>query len=211
MAASSNQSKGKIGVLIEAHFDETEYKRFNEFFPAQGYEVEYLTYLWGQPQLTFKGNDFTQEATVNKDITDVRLADYSAIILIGGYAMDRLRYQEHPRAGQPNRAPAVEFLRKAVLAMDSGQLKIGTICHSLWLFCAAPETLMGRKVTCAHNIMGDVQNAQGMLVYAGDQLADTCIDGNLISARHPGVVEEFMQVFLQELEKATPQLASGLL
>ena len=38
-------TKGKIGVLIEEHFDATEYRRFNEYFPAQGYEVEYLSHL----------------------------------------------------------------------------------------------------------------------------------------------------------------------
>src|SRR5437899_2514035 len=133
MATQSSQGKGKIGVLIEAHFDETEFRRFNEFFPAHGYEVEYITHLWGQNKLTFKGNDFTEEVTVTKEVTDVNLTDYKAFILIGGYAMDRLRYQEHPHEGQPNRAPAVEFLRKAVRAMDLGQVKIGTICHALWL------------------------------------------------------------------------------
>lgn len=201
------QAKGKIGVLIEAHFDETEFRRFNEVFPAYGYQVEYLTYLWGQDKLTFKGNDFTQEVTVTRDINDVDLANYKAIILIGGYAMDRLRYQEHPKPGQPNQAPAVQFLRKAVERMDDGQLKIGTICHSLWLFCAAPETLEGRKVTCAHNIMGDVQNANGTLVFDSDQLIDTYVDGNLITGRHPGVVEAFMQIFLAELEKSELTLA----
>ncbi len=165
MAAQSSQVKGKIGVLIEAHFDETEFRRFNEFFPAHGYEVEYITHLWGQDKLTFKGNDFTQEVTVTREVRDVKPADYKAIILIGGYAMDRLRYQEHPEPGRPNRAPAVEFLRRAVKAMNNSHLKIGTICHSLWLFCAAPETLTGRKVTCAHNIMGDVENAGGTLVW----------------------------------------------
>jgi protease I len=207
MANRSDASKRKIGVLIEAHFDETEFVRFNEVFPTYGYEVEYITHLWGQDQLTFKGNDFTQEVTVTKEVSTVNLVDYRAIILIGGYAMDRLRYQEHPQEGRPNAAPAVEFLRKAVKRMDNGQLKIGSICHSLWLFCAAPETLSGRKVTCAHNIMGDVQNAGGRLVFAGDQLIDTCIDGNLITGRHPGVVDAFMQIFLAELEKASPQPA----
>jgi putative intracellular protease/amidase len=205
MTAQSSQVKGKIGVLIEAHFDETEFRRFNEFFPAHGYEVEYITHLWGQDKLTFKGNDFTQEVTVSKEVSTVHLSDYTAIILIGGYAMDRLRYQEHPKPGRPNTAPSVEFLRKAVLAMDDGRMKIGTICHSLWLFCAAPETLNGRKVTCAHNIMGDVENAGGILVFNGDQLIDTYVDGNLISGRHPGVVEEFMPLFLAEIEKKTPR------
>ena len=205
MAAQSSQVKGKIGVLIEAHFDETEFRRFNEFFPAHGYEVEYITHLWGHDKLTFMGNDFTQEVTVTREVNDVKLADYKAIILIGGYAMDRLRYQEHPKPGRPNRAPAVEFLRRAVKAMDNSHLKVGTICHALWLFCAAPETLSGRKVTCAHNIMGDVENAGGTLVYYGDQLIDTYVDGNLITGRHPGVVEEFMKTFLEEIEKLAPQ------
>jgi len=205
MAAQSSQVKGKIGVLIEAHFDETEFRRFNEFFPAHGYEVEYITHLWGQDKLTFKGNDFTQEVTVTREVSDVKPADYKAIILIGGYAMDRLRYQEHPEPGRPNRAPAVEFLRRAVKAMNNSNLKIGTICHSLWLFCAAPETLTGRKVTCAHNIMGDVENAGGTLVFYDDQLIDTYVDGNLITGRHPGVVEAFMKTFLEEIEKLAPQ------
>jgi len=205
MAAQSSQVKGKIGVLIEAHFDETEFLRFNEFFPAHGYKVEYITHLWGQDKLTFKGNDFTQEVTVTREVSDVKPADYKAIILIGGYAMDRLRYQEHPEPGRPNRAPAVEFLRRAVKAMNNSNLKIGTICHSLWLFCAAPETLTGRKVTCAHNIMGDVENAGGTLVFYDDQLIDTYVDGNLITGRHPGVVEVFMKTFLEEIEKLAPQ------
>jgi protease I len=211
MALASSGFKGKIGVLTEEHFDETEFRRFNEFFPAHGYEIEYITHLWGQDKLTFKGNDFTSEVTVSKEVAYVNLADYTAIILIGGYAMDRLRYQEHPRQGQPNTAPAVEFLRQAVRAMDSGRLKIGTICHSLWLFCAAPETLAGRKVTCAHNIMGDVQNAGGTLVFDGDQLIDTWVDGSLITGKHPGVVEAFMPIFLAELQKSARDGAGQLI
>lgn len=197
--ASTN--KGKIGVLIEEHFDETEYFRFKEFFPENGYEVDYISHLWNQESLKFNGNDHQAEATVTLEVNNIELADYKGIILIGGYAMDRLRYEPNVKAGQPNQAPAVKFLRKAVKAMDAGNLKIGTICHSMWLFCAEPEILKGRKVTCAHNILCDVENAGGVIVYEGDETAATHIDGNLISGRHPGVVEEFMQVFLQELEK----------
>ncbi len=195
----SDAPNGKIGVLIEAHFDETEFRRFNEVFPANGYEVVYLSHLWGQPSLTFTGNDFSSQVTVDTELQTEDPRDYRAIILIGGYAMDRLRYQEHPREGEPNRAPAVEFLRRSVAAMDAGDIKMGTICHSLWLFCAAPETLRGRRVTCAHNIMGDVEHAGGTLVYDGDQLAVTVVDRNLITARHPGVVDQFLDVLLAEL------------
>ena len=193
--------KGKIGVLIESHFDETEYRRFGEVFPAGGYAVEYLSHLWGQPELIFQGNDMTAEVTVKVEVNDVHPADYAGLILIGGYAMDRLRYEESPHAGRPNRAPAVAFLRRAVEEMDAGRLRIGAICHGLWLFCAAPELLRGRRVTCRHNILCDVANAGGIPVFDGNKLKDTHADRNLITGRHPGVVEEFMEIFLAELDR----------
>ncbi len=193
--------KGKIGVLVESHFDETEYKRFGEFFPQHGYAVEYLSHLWGQPQLTFQGNDMTAQVTVTVEVNKVAPTDYAAIILIGGYAMDRLRYEESPHEGRPNQAPAVVFLRKAVQAMDAGRLCIGAICHGLWLFCAAPELLKGRKVTCAHNILCDVQSAGGIPIFDGNKLKDTYVDRKLITGRHPGVVDEFMSAFVRELDK----------
>jgi putative intracellular protease/amidase len=196
--------KAKIGVLIEGHFDETEYRRFGEFFPDHGYAVEYLSHLWGQPQLTFHGNDNTAEVTVRVEVQNVAPTDYAGLILIGGYAMDRLRYEEHPQEDWPNQAPAVVFLRRAVAVMDSGRLCVGAICHGLWLFCAAPELFQGRRVTCAHNILCDVLNAGGEPVFDGTRLKDVCVHGNLITGRHPGVIEEFMKTFVAELDKRLP-------
>ena len=189
----------KIGVLIEAHYDETEFNMFNEAFAKDGYEIEYLSYLWGNDSLTFAGNDHTSEVSVTKCVTKTDIKDYAAIILIGGYATDRLRYQQNITPGKPNSAPAVEFLRKAVSSMDSGELKIGTICHSLWLFCADSALLKGRRVTCAHNIICDVENAGGIIEYDGEQTKDIMIDGGLITAKHPGVTELFIQTLKKEL------------
>ena len=112
----SRQTRGKIGVLIEEHFDATEYRRFNEYFPQQGYEVEYISHLWNNPELTFgsnpENNQIEFHVTVKKEINDVNPSDYKGFILIGAYAMDRLRYGRAPRKGTPDQAPAVVFLRK---------------------------------------------------------------------------------------------------
>jgi putative intracellular protease/amidase len=197
----SSNAKGKIGVLIEDHFDDIEFRRFNDFFPVKRYEVEYISHLWNQDQLTFKGNELTEEVTVTVEVNDVKPTDYDGIILIGAYAMDRLRYEPNPQEGQPNQAPAVRFLRKAVRDMDASRLKIGTICHSLWLFCAAPELIKNRKVTCAHNIIADVQNAGGIVMFDGDQTKTLQIDGNLITGKHPDAVNEFMDKFLEEMNE----------
>jgi putative intracellular protease/amidase len=198
---SPSPSKGKIGVLIEEHFDATEFRWFNEYFPAQGYEVEYISHLWGNPKLRFGSNPENDVIEYHVDVTtevnDVDPTDYKGIIAIGAYAMDRLRYQVNVKKGQKNMAPAVVFLRKAVA---TEKLKIGTICHSLWLFCADPDLLKNRKVTCAHNIICDVENAGGDVVYENDVTVDLVIDGDLITGKHPGVIEQFVQVFVKEIE-----------
>jgi len=198
-------SNGKIGVLIEDHFDQTEYRLFNEYFPTRGYQVEYLSHLWGQDRLTFGGNPddgiVEEHVSVDTEIADVRPGDYRGIVLIGAYAMDRLRYQAEVRGkGAKNLAPAVVFLRRAM----HEQVRVGAICHSLWLLCADPELIRGRQVTCAHNIVCDVENAGGDVVYSGDGTAELVVDGNLITGKHPNVTDKFMARFVQEIENSIP-------
>jgi putative intracellular protease/amidase len=193
--------KGKIAVLIEEHFDPTEFRRFNEYFPTQGYEVEYVSHLWDQPSLTFGSNaenDKVEEhVTVTVEVNNIKPEDYKGILLIGAYATDRLRYQATVKKGQKNMAPAVVFLRDAM----EKEVPVGTICHSLWLLCADRDMLKDRKVTCAHNIICDVENAGAEVIYDGDGTAELVIDGNLISGKHPGMVDMFMKVFVEEIEK----------
>lgn len=193
--------KGKIGVLIEDHFDPTEYREFNKYFPEHGYAVDYMTHLWGNPELRFGANPDTgvveEHVTVTTEVKDSDPSAYKGIICIGAYAMDRLRYEEHPRKGQPNQAPAVVFLRKA---MTTKGVKVGAICHGLWLMCADPEMLKGRRITCAHNIICDVENAGGDVVFEADQTADIVVDRDLITAKHPGVLDKFLDTFVREIE-----------
>lgn len=192
--------KGKIGVLIEEHFDPFEFRAFNDFFPEQGYEVEYISYLWGNKEITFASNSedgvIKEHVTVTTDVNDIKPTDYKCIICIGAYAMDRIRYQEKVEKGQPNNAPAVVFIRKA---MQEPNLKIGVICHGLWLLCAA-DLLKNRRVTCAHNIISDVENAGAEIIYEGDHAADVVIDGNLITGWHPDLVYKWLEVLVKEIE-----------
>jgi protease I len=196
------KSPGKIAVLIEEHFDSTEYRRFNEYFPTQGYEVEYISHLWGNESIRFGSNPendtIEEHVIVTTEIQDVKPDDYQGIICIGAYAMDRLRYQVKVTKGQKNNAPAVVFLRQAIANQD---VKLGAICHSLWLFCADPDLIQNRQVTCAHNIICDVENAGAEVIYDGDATKELVIDGNLITGKHPGMVNLFMEVFVQEMEK----------
>lgn len=191
-------SSRKVLVLIEEHYDETEYNAFNQFYPCNGIAIDYASYLWGNESLEFEGNDKTSRVKVDLCVSNLSLEGYQGLILIGGYAMDRLRYQPQ-LCGSHSTAPAVELLRQAVKRMDSGALAIGTICHSLWLFCADPDLLKGRHVTCAHNIVCDVANAGGHVVVANGETADIHADGLLITGRHPGSVKAFDELFLRTI------------
>ncbi|VAW79006.1 ThiJ/PfpI family protein [hydrothermal vent metagenome] len=190
--------KKKIGILIEEHFDEIEFNRFIDYFPSMGYEIEFITRLWGNKTLTFKGVEHQAEVTVYKDVSDVDIGDYSGFILIGAYAMDRLRYEENPVKDQPNNSPAIRLIREI---MSTQGKKLGTICHSLWMLTSAPDLLKGRSVTCAHNILYDVQNAGANVIFDGDKTTKYHVDGDLICGNHPNMVDEFMQLFINEIEK----------
>lgn len=189
---SSTMAK-KVLVLVEEHYDETEYNVFNEYFPAEGIEVEYASYLWGNDSLTFEGNDKTSKVEVSTCVSKVNLDNYVGLILIGGYAMDRLRYET--KLGDKNEAPAVNLLRKAVNKMDNNQLAIGTICHSLWLFCADTSLLKGREVTCAHNIVCDAANAGAKIMIKDGETIELHQQGLLITGKHPGCVDVFVKKF----------------
>jgi putative intracellular protease/amidase len=200
-------NKGKIGVLIEDHFDPFEFRRFNEYFPQQGYEVEYISYLWGNKELKFgsnaEDNIVKEYVTVTTDVNDVNPGDYKAIVCIGAYAMDRLRYEEKVKKGQKNHAPAVVFISKA---MQEPDVKVCAICHGLWLI-SVTDLLKGRQVTCAHNLISDVENAGADIIYEEDRTADIVIDRNLITGRHPGMVDLFVETIVKEIAKKQPVLS----
>ncbi|HLP87495.1 MAG TPA: DJ-1/PfpI family protein [Nostocaceae cyanobacterium] len=206
----ATNSKGKIGVLIEEHFDPFEFRSFNEYFPQQGYQVEYISHLWGNKAITFHANSedgvIKEQVTVTTEVNDINPADYKAIICIGAYAMDRLRYEVNVRKGEPNQAPAVVFIRQA---MQEPNVKIGVICHGLWLLCAA-DILENRRVTCAHNILVDVENAGADIIYENDLAADIVIDENLVTGRHPDLVYKFMETLVREVENKQRSLHAAM-
>ena len=75
LLSSHGPAKGRIGVFIEDHFDMTEYRIFNRRFPAAGYELEYISNLWGNPTLQFGSNPdngwVEEHITVAKDVADI--------------------------------------------------------------------------------------------------------------------------------------------
>ena len=167
----------KIGILMESDFYEKEIFYYEHRFPEEGIDLHFLTRLWGQPSLSFRGHEehypFECDETF-EGMSDTELRSYAAIIVPSGIVSDRLRYTDDVT----KTAPATEFLRRA---FAEPTIIKGIICHGLWLLATAPELVRGRPLVCHNNLIGDARNMGA--VYTD---ADVVVDGDLVTARTGG-------------------------
>ena len=184
----------KIGIMIESDFYEPEIWYYQHRFAEEGMEVHFLTRLWGQENIAFRGHeyhidgDFAEKSF--QDVTDEQLAEYSAIIVPAGMVADRLRYTEDI----DKLPPATEFLRRAFA--DKNIIK-GIICHGMWLVAPAPELVRGRKVVVHNNLLGDARNMGTEYVNE-----DVVVDGeDLVTARTGGHCHLFARKIIDMLSE----------
>jgi len=183
----------KIAVLLESDFYEKEIFYYEHRFPEEGAELHFLTRLWGQSAITFKGHEEhypleCRESFENMD--DATLRSYAAVIVPSGIVSDRLRYTDDPN----KMPPAVEFLKRAFAEKS---IVKGIICHGMWLVASAPELVRGRKVVVHNNLIGDAR-AYGA-IYT-DQ--DVVVDGDLVTGRTGGHCHMFARKIIDMIAAA---------
>lgn len=164
----------KIAVLLESDFYEHEIWYYHYRFPEEGLEVHFMTRLWGQKSITFKGHEYHAPFECDRsfeNMDDATLRSYSAVIVPSGIVADRLRYTEDIS----KLPPATQFVQRA---FREPRILKGIICHGMWLVAPVPELVRGRKVTAHVNLLGDVKNMGA--VYTDE---DVVVDGDLITGR----------------------------
>jgi protease I len=182
----------KIAVLIESDFYEKEIFYYRMRFPEEGAELHFLSRLWGQEMLTFKGHEFhipfeCRESFENMD--DATLRSYSALIVPSAMVSDRLRYTE-----DVNEIPPATKLLKRAFA-EKGIIK-GIICHGMWLVAPAPELVRGRRVVAHNNLIGDVRNMGA--IYTNE---DVVVDNDLVTARTGDHCHVFARTIIEMLAR----------
>ena len=180
----------KIGILIESDFYEKEIFYYEHRFPEEGAELHFMTRLWGNSSLTFRGHEEhypfeCHESFENMD--DDTLRSFAAIIVPSAIVSDRLRYTEDIN----KLAPAVEFIKRAFA--EKGIVK-GIICHGMWLVSPVPELVRGRRVVCHNNLLGDVRNMGAIYT---DQ--DVVVDDDLVTARTGNHCHLFARTIIEQL------------
>lgn len=185
-------SKRKVGILFESDFYENEIFYYQHRFAEEDIELHFLTRLWGNKSITFKGHEYHIPMECNEtfeNMSDEELRSYSAIIVPAGMVSDRLRYTEDVH----KIPPATEFLARA---FAEKKIIKGIICHGLWLCAPMPELVRGRKLTTHNNLLGDAK------AYGASYVDEDCVvDGDLVTARTGGHCHLFAKKIISILSE----------
>ena len=169
--------KKKVGVLFESDFYENEIFYYQHRFPEDGIQLDFLSRLWGNDVLTFKGHEYHLPMECRgsfENMSDDELNSYGAIIVPAGMVSDRLRWTEDVN----KLPPATEFLARA---FANKNIIKGIICHGLWLVAPKTELIRGRRLTCHNNLIGDAK------AYGAEYVnEDLVVDQDLVTARTGG-------------------------
>lgn len=126
-----------------------------------------------------KGKKGTVSYTAELSISEVKVADYDAVIIPGGSAPEALRVNEE----------IVEFVKQA---NEQGKVIAG-ICHGPQVMISA-DILKGVNATSYIGIRDDLKNAGSNVM---DQ--EVVVDGNIITSRTPKDEPAFIKEILNKL------------
>jgi protease I len=122
-------------------------------------------------------------AETDAHVDALDMAGFDGILVVGGWAPDKLRRSEK----------VLELVRDA----DAAGKLLGVICHGGWVPASA-GILKGRTMTCTPGIKDDVQNAGA--TYVDEPVV---VDGNLVTARRPPDLPEYGAALVNALAGST--------
>jgi protease I len=168
----------RVIALVEAEYEDLEL-----WYPVlrlreEGAEV--VVAGLGAPSYTGKHG---LPAETDAHVDDLDMSDFDAILVVGGWAPDKLRRSEK----------VLELVRDA----DAAGKLLGVICHGGWVPASA-GILKGRTMTCTVGIRDDVMNAGA--TYVDEPVV---VDGNLVTARRPPDLPQYGAALVNALSSSS--------
>ena len=167
----------QIAVIITDMFEDSEYTEPARAFREAGHTLVHVGLKAGA---TVYGKKNNTPVVVDKAAAEVRVDDFDALLIPGGYSPDKLRVDE----------AAVRF---AGDFLRSGK-PVFAICHAPQLLITA-DVLRGRTLTGYTSIVQDIKNAGATFV---DR--EVVEDGALVSSRNPDDLPAFVETALKHLK-----------
>jgi protease I len=163
-------------VMITDMFEDAEYTQPAAGLKQAGHELVHVGLKSGA---TVKGKKQGTPVKVDKTAKEVKVEEFDALLIPGGYSPDKLRVDED----------VVGFVKEFV---ESGK-PVCLICHAPQLLITA-QVLKGRKVTAWKSLVQDIKNAGAEFIDA-----EVVEDGNLISSRSPADLPAFVRACTKKL------------
>lgn len=175
----------KIAILATDGFEDTEVIEPFERLREAGFKVLIVGPLEGQ-EIVGKRGDF--KIAVDISVDAVKVEDFDALVIPGGYSPDRLRLNDK----------AIDFVRDFQLSLKP----VAAICHAPQLLISA-QTIKGKTLTSWPSLAIDIKNAGGN--YVDEPIV---IDGNLITSRKPRDLPQFINAIIATFEQGEEQLTA---
>jgi len=167
--------KKKVIALVDHEFEDLEL-----WYPVLRLQEEGATVHYVGPQAKEKYiGKYGVPAFSDFGFNDIKVEEYDAILVPGGWAPDKLR-----------RYPEV---LEMVKYMNQYKKPIGQICHAGWVLISA-KILTGIKVTSTPGIKDDMENAGAIWL---DEAV--VVDGHIISSRRPPDLPPYVKAFADVL------------
>lgn len=168
------RTRKSVAILVEDLYQELEV-----WYPLLRFREAGLQVVVVAPERREYTSKLGYPVLADTTMTEVSGDDFSAVIIPGGYAPDRMR--RYPEM--------VNLVRDA----DQAGKIVAAICHGGWMLASA-GILRDRTVTCYFAIRDD-------LIHAGARYVDQEVvrDGNLITARKPDDLPAFCRSILEAL------------
>ncbi|HEV7860543.1 MAG TPA: DJ-1/PfpI/YhbO family deglycase/protease [Pyrinomonadaceae bacterium] len=176
MTEKSQDNTKRVAILIESNVEDSE---FQVPFAALTEAGALISVLGSRTNEKYAGKQGKLSIAADGTTTEMRAADFDAVIIPGGMAPDRMR----------TNMKTVRFVQDA---LEQGKL-VAAVCHGPQVLIEG-DLLKGKRATGFRAIRKDMQNA-------GANYSDAPIvtDDNLITSRRPADLPIFATAILRHL------------
>ncbi len=168
----------KIAVIVDDWFEDLEYFKPVGAFSVAGHQIVNIGLKQGK---IVEGKNEKKKVDIDRSVDDVKVDDFDALFIPGGYSPDKLRAHKEP----------VDFVKKFV----ESNKPVFFICHGAQLLITA-DVLKNRNITGWKSISKDIKNAGANFI--DEEVVE---DKNLISSRSPRDLSSFIEKSLEKLEE----------
>lgn len=172
----------RIAIITENGFEEVELTSPKKAMENAGHKVDIISTKKNRTVKAWDHDHWSIEVPVDKNIEDVSVDDYDALMIPGGVLNpDKMRANE-------------DFVNFAKRFMKSGK-PVAAICHGPQLLIET-GMLKGKQMTSYPSIQTDLKNA-GAEWYD----KEVVVDNGFVTSRSPKDLEAFNKKLLEEIRE----------